>query len=95
MATLKVSTNSPLDTEGYQKICAAIEAGSSVLVLAEVGMTGSLPQQIAARYASEYPIASAVYKGSGKRFYEQVAEQLDIPNGTKLSKARNEKTPAC
>ena len=42
-------------------------------------MVGSLPQRLRDRYASEYAVALAVYKGSGKRFFVSIAEQLDIP----------------
>ncbi|EKU97118.1 hypothetical protein Lepto7375DRAFT_0992 [Leptolyngbya sp. PCC 7375] len=66
-------------SEDFQKVCAAIESGSSVLVVAELGMVGDMPKQLVKRYASEFSIASAVYKGSGKRFFVRLAEQLDIP----------------
>lgn len=48
-------------------------------MLAEMGMVGDMPKQLVNRYASEYAIVSAVYKGSGKRFFVSVAEQLDVP----------------
>lgn len=42
-------------------------------------MVGDMPQQLIRRYSAELAIASAVYKGSGKRFFVRLAEQLDIP----------------
>jgi len=57
----------------------AIAQGSPVLVLGEVGLIGTLPEAIAQRHASDYAVASAVYKGSGKKFFQAIAEQLDIP----------------
>ena len=66
-------------SEDFQKVCAAIESGSSVLVLAELGMVGDMPRQLVRRFVDEYAIATAIYKGSGKRFFVRIAEQLDIP----------------
>lgn len=42
-------------------------------------MVGNLPERLRDRYASEYAIALATYKGSGKKFFVALAEQLDIP----------------
>ena len=67
------------DSEDFQKVCAAIESGSSVLVLAELGMVGDMPRQLVRRFSDEFAIATAIYKGSGKRFFVSLAEQLDIP----------------
>lgn len=67
------------NSEDFQKVCAAIESGSSVLVLAELGMVGDMPQQLVRRFSDEFEIATATYKGSGKRFFVRLAEQLDIP----------------
>jgi hypothetical protein len=60
-------------------VCAAIEAGSSVLVLAETGMLGAFPALVEKRFKGTAPIATAVYKGAGKKFFAAIAEQLDIP----------------
>ncbi|MBE9067899.1 hypothetical protein IQ260_14695 [Leptolyngbya cf. ectocarpi LEGE 11479] len=60
-------------------MCAAIESGSSVLVLAELGMVGDMPQHLVMRFVDTFAVATAVYKGSGKRFFVRLAEQLDIP----------------
>ena len=66
-------------SEGFKRVCAAIESGSSVLVIAELGMVGTMPQDLAKRYGSEFAVATAIYKGSGKKFFVSIAEQLDIP----------------
>lgn len=67
------------DSQDYQRVCAAIDSGSSVLVLAELGMVGTLPQDLAQRYGDDYAVALVTYKGSGKRFFVHLAEQLQIP----------------
>lgn len=69
----------PNQSEGFKRVCAAIESGSSVLVIAELGMVGTMPQDLVKRYGSEFAIATAIYKGSGKKFFVSIAEQLDIP----------------
>ncbi|NEZ58421.1 hypothetical protein [Adonisia turfae] len=66
-------------TEGFKHVCATIDSGSSVLVLAELGMVGTMPQDLAKHYGGEFEIATAIYKGSGKKFFVAIAEQLDIP----------------
>ena len=63
----------------FKKVCAAIESGSSVLVVAELGMVGDMPQHLVMRFVDHYAVATAIYKGSGKRFFVRLAEQLDIP----------------
>ncbi|MEM9486907.1 MAG: hypothetical protein AAGA83_24810 [Cyanobacteria bacterium P01_F01_bin.116] len=69
----------PNQSEGFKRVCAAIESGSSVLVIAELGMVGTMPQDLVKRYGSEFAVATAIYKGSGKKFFVSIAEQLDIP----------------
>ena len=44
-----------------------------------MGLVGTMPERLRDRYVGEYRTALAVYKGSGKRFFVQVAEQLDVP----------------
>lgn len=66
-------------SDGLKHVCAAIDSGSSVLVLAELGMLGTMPQDVAKHYGGEYAIATAIYKGSSKKFFISIAEQLDIP----------------
>ena len=56
---------------------AAVNAGRSVVVLGETGLTDGLPQQICDRFGGDYAIAT--YKGSGKKFFASIAEQLDVP----------------
>ena len=38
-----------------------------------------MPQDLAEHYGSDYAVATAIYKASGKRFFVSLAEQLDIP----------------
>ena len=70
---------SGIDPEDFNRICAAIQSGSSVLALGETGMIGDLPKAIAQHFESELRVAQATYKGSGKKFFVSLAEQLDIP----------------
>jgi hypothetical protein len=49
------------------------------LVLAEAGMVGSFPDLVRRHFEGKLPVATAIYKGSGKRLLEQIAEQLTIP----------------
>ena len=50
-----------------------------MIVVAETEMLGRFPQLVAERFQSECAVATAIYKGSGKQFFVQLAEQLDIP----------------
>lgn len=68
-----------IDPQGLRRTCAALEAGNSVLVLAEAGMIGSFPDLVMRHFSGKLTVALATYKGSGKRFLEQIAEQLSIP----------------
>ncbi|NEQ49549.1 MAG: hypothetical protein F6K11_05365 [Leptolyngbya sp. SIO3F4] len=60
-------------------MCAAVDSGSSVLVLAELGMVGTMPQDLVTHYGAKFETASVIYKASGKKFFVSMAEQLDIP----------------
>mgnify|MGYP006289359869 FL=1 len=42
-------------------------------------MLGDFPDLVRQHFADEMQIATAVYKGSGKLFFQTIAEQLDIP----------------
>jgi hypothetical protein len=63
----------------------AIGAGQSVLVTGEVGLVGELPQALVCHWRagqvgqSGRSVVLATYKGSGKKFFEAIAEQLGIP----------------
>lgn len=60
-----------------QRILDAIAAGTSLLVLGEVGSgISDLPLEVV---ASVDEAAIATYKGSGKRFFVEIARQLEIP----------------
>ena len=56
---------------------AALGAGRSVIVLGEIGLDDGLPLQISDRWNGHF--ASATYKGSGKKFFQQIAWQLEVP----------------
>jgi hypothetical protein len=43
---------------------------------------------VAVALAGEFSIATATYKGSGKKFFQQLAEQLDIPTEVEDDKGR-------
>jgi len=43
---------------------------------------------VALELAEEFSIATGIYKGSPKRFYQQIAQQLDIPIETEDDKGR-------
>jgi hypothetical protein len=47
--------------------------------LGEVGLLNDFPQRLAEELNGDYAIATATYKGSGKKFFESIANQLDIP----------------
>ena len=55
----------------------ALDAGRSVIILGETGLDNGLPQQIGERWDGHF--ATATYKGSGKRFFQQIAWQLEVP----------------
>ncbi len=43
---------------------------------------------VAELLAEEFSIATATYKGSGKKFFQQIAEQLDIPTEIENDKGK-------
>lgn len=47
--------------------------------MGEVGLLNDFPQRLAEELNDDYAIATATYKGSGKKFFELIAQQLDIP----------------
>jgi transcriptional regulator with AAA-type ATPase domain len=66
--------------EQFDKVCAAVRAGNSVLVLGEAG-TGKDDFALALHeeLLGEFNSAIATYKGSIKKFFIAIAMQLDIP----------------
>lgn len=54
-------------------------ATGSVIVLAEVGVADDLPLAVHEECQGRFDCAIAIYKGSGKKFFQAIAEQLDIP----------------
>ena len=65
--------------EQWEQICIALESGHSALVLAEAGMLGGLPEDLCQRFSRARQTALVTYKGSGKRFFVELAQQLAIP----------------
>lgn len=55
--------------------------------MGETGLTDGLPQQVWDYFSGEMDVAIATYKGSGKKFFVLIAEQLDIPTETDEGKA--------
>jgi len=43
---------------------------------------------VALEVAGEFSIATATYKGSGKKFLQQIAEQLEVPTEIEDDKGR-------
>jgi hypothetical protein len=66
--------------EQFDKVCAAVRAGNSVLVLGEAG-TGKDDFALALHeeMSGEFNSAIATYKGSIKKFFIAIAWKLDIP----------------
>ncbi|MBE9171464.1 hypothetical protein IQ238_29590, partial [Pleurocapsales cyanobacterium LEGE 06147] len=66
--------------EQFEKVCQAVRAGNSVLVLGEAGTgTGEFAQNLFEEMSGEFQTAIATYKGSLKKFFGAIAFQLDIP----------------
>jgi hypothetical protein len=74
--------------EQFDKVCAAVRAGNSVLVLGEAG-TGKDDFALAVHeeLSGEFNSAIATYKGSIKKFFIAIAMQLDCPTTDDNDKA--------
>ena len=71
---------SGINSEAFEKTIAAIQSGHSVLVLGEAGSgLDEFAKALYDRCAGLFNCAIATYKGSGKKFFEAIAQQLDIP----------------
>ena len=68
-----------LDTPDFLRIVEAVRQGCNVLVLGEAGSGADFPTLLYERLQGELSSAIAVYKGSGKLFFQRMAEALDIP----------------
>jgi hypothetical protein len=69
-----------ISSSQFQKVCAAVRGGHSVLVLGEVGIgTTEFAQTLYEEMLGDRECAIAIYKGSLKSFFKTVAFQLDIP----------------
>ena len=66
--------------EQFDKVCAAVRSGHSVIVLGEAG-TGTIDfaQSLYEEMLGDFHAAIAIYKGSLKNFFKTIAFQLDIP----------------
>jgi hypothetical protein len=77
------SNNYELRTKNYelfQKVCEAVRANHSVLVVGEAGMGGAeFAQSLYEELLGDFQAAIATYKGSVKKFFTAIAFQLDIP----------------
>ena len=66
--------------ENFSTIAAAVRKGSSVLVLGEAGTDKlEFARSLYKSLLGEFDAAIAIYKGSGKKFFQTIALQLDIP----------------
>ncbi|MEO0375305.1 MAG: hypothetical protein AAF329_11915, partial [Cyanobacteria bacterium P01_A01_bin.17] len=68
-----------LETPEFLRIVEAVRQGCNVLVLGEAGSGADFPTLLYERLQGELSSAIAVYKGSGKLFFQRMAEALDIP----------------
>lgn len=73
------SIETGVNSDDFRLICDAIAQGSPALVLGEKGLFEDLPGAIALHHANDYSVAIATYKGSGKKFFVVLVEQLGIP----------------
>ncbi|WP_287267714.1 hypothetical protein, partial [Moorena sp. SIO3A2] len=64
----------------FERACSAVRAGHSLLILGEAGVgKGEFAQGLYEELLGEFSAAIAIYKGSGKKFFQALAFQLDIP----------------
>lgn len=68
-----------LETPEFLRIVEAVRQGCNVLVLGEAGSGADFPTLLYERFQGELNSAIAVYKGSGKLFFQKLAEALDVP----------------
>jgi hypothetical protein len=76
--------------EHFNKVCAAVKAGNSVIALGEAG-TGTIDfaQSLYEEMLGDFQAAIAIYKGSLKNFFKTIAYQLEIPTENEDGKAMN------
>lgn len=57
-----------------------MQSGNSVIVLGEFGSSlDEVARAIEGELSGDFSIAKAIYKGSGKKFFQSIAHQFDIP----------------
>ena len=61
-------------------------------MLGEAGLFPDLPVKLMEHFADQFDCAIAVYKGSSKRYFQSVAEQLQIPTSETRCNAKGEPT---
>ena len=67
-------------SEKFQKVCEAIRADCSVIVLGEKGCGKTMfAKALLSEMQGEYSCAIATYKGSTKKFFSAIAFQLQVP----------------
>ena len=76
---MAATTSSGLDTPEFLRIVEAVRQGCNVLVLGEAGSGADFPNALYEQFNGELNSAIAIYKGSGKLFFQRMAEALDIP----------------
>ncbi|MDB9529944.1 hypothetical protein PN498_28415 [Oscillatoria sp. CS-180] len=78
MATT-TDSGSGIETPEFQQVCEAVRQGCNVLVLGEAGNNADFPKLLYRQFEGRLNVAIAKYKGSGKLFFQKMAEALDIP----------------
>ena len=76
---MATTTSRGIDTPEFWRVIEAVRQGCNVLVLGEVGSVADFPKAVYRQFEGELSVAIAVYKGSGKLFFQKMAEALDIP----------------
>ncbi|MEM0978740.1 MAG: hypothetical protein AAGH78_00565 [Cyanobacteria bacterium P01_H01_bin.58] len=73
------SHRSGLDTPEFWPVVEAVRQSCNVLLLGEAGSGADFPQSLYRHFEGELNAAISIYKGSGKLFFQKMAEALDIP----------------
>lgn len=72
------------------KICEALRLGNSCIVIGEFGSLDDAASAIEDQLEGEFSIAKAVYKGSPRKFFQTIAEALDINTTTPKLNSKGE-----
>lgn len=79
MAAAEARRSGLVDTPEFWKVVEAVKQGCNVLVLGEAGNSTDFPSALYDHFVGAFNVAIAVYKGSGKLFFQKMADALDIP----------------